>query len=348
MPAHHAEPTRRILVIDDEPDCTFELVEHLLMNGLSCIGMTDPKAALELFRQDTTIKIVVSDIKMPGMDGITLAQEMWKSCGDTRTVAFVMVTGHAGLSEARQALDLDEVAFILKPIDLDDLDRAIVRGFQRLDIRQIERASLAILRTRRHEAVAGPGRVAGEAIENSAAFAALIQAIGTTMADMGGAGALGVPASPVAAETGSDQENAVELMALASQLTDQHASLINRRFLRLTLQPDDTIAAWGRDTIIEAALSRLITGFIQASSDGAELTLDVAVADGMASLSITSSAIAPVPDQDPGNSGGDLALDLGLAAIWTHEASGSLALAAVGREGLTVSISLPAAQDSGA
>jgi hypothetical protein len=74
----------------------------------------------------------------------------------------------------------------------------------------------------------------------------------------------------------------------------------------------------------------------------------ISVADGMASLSITSSAIAPVPDQDPGNSGGDLALDLGLAAIWTHEASGSLALAAVGREGLTVSISLPAAQDSGA
>ena len=345
MPAHDTQPTGRILVIDDEPDCTFELVEHLSMNGLSAIGMTDPKAALEVFRQDTTIAIVVSDIKMPGMDGITLAQEIWKSCGDARPVAFVMVTGHAGLTEARQALDLDEVAFILKPIDLDDLDRSIAHAFQRLDIHRVERASLALLRAHYGKAAAGPVRVPGGAIEHSADFAAMIKAIGTTMADVGGAETLGVPAWLTTDDIGSDQNTEIGLMALASQLTEQHAGAISRRLLRLTLQHNDDVVAWGRATIIEAALTRLIGGFILASSDGAELTLGVSVSKGLARLSITSSTIAPASDPDPGraNAGKELVLNLGLAAIWTHEASGSLALAPAGTDGLVASVVLPAA-----
>ena len=342
MSAHHAPPTGRIVVIDDEPDCTFELVEHLEMNGLSCTGMTDPKAALELFRQDITIAIVISDIKMPGMDGITLVREISTSCGDTRPVALILVTGHAGMSEARQALDLNNVEFILKPIDLDDLDRAIARGFQRLDIQRIEKAALAILRTRRSTA-ATPPRTPGAPFAHSAEFAAMVAAIGTTLGDMDEAKDPGVAAWASADGAEHDPDTAVELMALARHLTEQHAAAINHRFLRLSFQPDENVMAWGRAGVVEAALSRLISGFILASINGAELELGVAMAHGRARLSLKSSAIAPASGHDAAAASQGLELDLALAALWTHEASGTLELAAIGTDGLVVTVTLPAA-----
>ncbi len=347
MSAHRAQATGRILVIDDEPDCTFELVEHLEMNGLACTGMTDPRAALELFRQDSTIAVVVSDIKMPGMDGITLVREISTSCGDQRPVALILVTGHAGMNEARQALDLDGVEFILKPIDLDDLDRAIARGFQRLDIQRIESAGLAVLRARRRGAAAAPARKPGEPFANSAGFAAMIEAIGTTLGDMGSAENTDVPAQFTARAVEPGQDTTIELMALARQLAEQHATTINRRSLRLIFQPDNDVLAWGRAAIVEAALARLISGFILASIEGAEVELAVTMADGRACLSIRSSAIAPASGQASGQALADasenLELDLGLAALWTHEAAGALELAVAGTDGLVVTIALPAA-----
>ena len=343
MPAPHALPGRRILVIDDEPDCTFELVEHLELNGLSCIGLTDPRAALDIFRQDPAIAIVVSDIKMPGMDGITLAKEIVRSCGDTRPVALVLVTGHAGLGEARQALDLEAVEFILKPIDLDDLDRAITRGFQQIDIQEIDIASLAALRSHRVTMAERP-EPSATPTANAAAFLALLEALRTSIADITHGSGLEMPTwfAPGASET--EEAIAIDLQELAKHLLEQRASILGRHALRLNWETDETVLAWGRPTIIEAAITRLISAFVLASAGGAELTLGITTASGRARLRVTSSEISPAAvAARPGlaEPGRPAALELGLAAIWTHLASGSLDLATAGKASVAGTLDLP-------
>jgi CheY-like chemotaxis protein len=332
--AHHAPQNGRVLVIDDEPDCTFELVEHLEMNGLACIGMTDPKAAVEVFRQDSSIAVVVSDIKMPGMDGITLARTISKFCGETRPVALILVTGHAGLSEARQALDLGTVEFILKPIDLDDLDRSIARAFQRLDVQRVEAAARTVLLKD------------ARLLPPQSAEASMMAAICTTMADAAAAEGFAIPAWLAAGETGQDQDAVIDLTPLSRQLAESCAATVAGRDLRLSCKAGDGVLARGRPALIEAALARLVGGVIAASANGADVSVAASMACGRPQVLIGSSAISRQGTADPTKAASGpkppaLAVELALGAIWTHLASGSLGLAEVGNDGLVITLTLP-------
>lgn len=66
----------KVLVIDDEEDIVEEVVELLEDEDFSCLGVSDAKDALDLIKADRDIAVMLSDIRMPGMDGLEMARHV--------------------------------------------------------------------------------------------------------------------------------------------------------------------------------------------------------------------------------------------------------------------------------
>ena len=110
----------RILVIDDDP-LSCESLETFLTTYLGHqVDCTDNcKKGLELFDQNP-YPIVISDIRMPGMSGIKLLQEIKKNTKGKNTDV-IIITGHGELSTAIEALRAGAYDYLLKPIDVEEL-----------------------------------------------------------------------------------------------------------------------------------------------------------------------------------------------------------------------------------
>jgi DNA-binding NtrC family response regulator len=69
-----SEDAMTVCVLDDEPSMVEMLQESLRCLGFSSIGTNDPHYALELIEQ-SRVRVVMSDIKMPGMDGLKFLEQ---------------------------------------------------------------------------------------------------------------------------------------------------------------------------------------------------------------------------------------------------------------------------------
>ncbi|MCU0585850.1 MAG: hybrid sensor histidine kinase/response regulator [Desulfobacterales bacterium] len=121
-----------ILIVDDEPDIRDVLSLALTDMGHDVRAAADGDEALRMFREART-PIVVTDIKMPGMDGIELLQKLKREDPDTEVV---MITGHGDLDLAIRSLKHEATDFITKPINIDVLEIALQRAQERILTRQ--------------------------------------------------------------------------------------------------------------------------------------------------------------------------------------------------------------------
>jgi len=120
-----------ILLVDDE-----EGIRKILGISLEDVGYRVFKAAsgeeaLSILRQAAP-GIVLTDIKMPGMDGIELLQAIKEESPDTEVI---MITGHGDLDLAIKSLQFDAADFITKPINEEALDIALKRAHERIWMR---------------------------------------------------------------------------------------------------------------------------------------------------------------------------------------------------------------------
>ena len=135
----------RILLVDDDAALLDALPEalRLRMNGIQIDTSETATDALERIRE-TDYDVIVSDIKMPGMDGLALLHEIRELRPATPTL---MITGHGERDLAVQALRGGAYDFVQKPIDRDyfvaSLERAIT--LRSLD-REVEQQRLALER----------------------------------------------------------------------------------------------------------------------------------------------------------------------------------------------------------
>ncbi|MDP9046282.1 MAG: response regulator [Pseudomonadota bacterium] len=81
----------QILVVDDSSTVRDEVAGFLKRNGLDVATAVDGKDGLAKLRADPKVKLVVSDVNMPNMDGLTMAEKIRGELGN-KTVNIVMLT----------------------------------------------------------------------------------------------------------------------------------------------------------------------------------------------------------------------------------------------------------------
>lgn len=130
----HGRETGRetVLLVDDEADIR-ELLSMLLEDlGFSVLTASDGEKGLALFRT-AQAPIVLTDIKMPGLDGIGLLAAIKDHLPETEVV---MISGHADMELAIQSLKLGASDFITKPIDIALLEHSLGKARERIALKR--------------------------------------------------------------------------------------------------------------------------------------------------------------------------------------------------------------------
>jgi signal transduction histidine kinase len=123
---------KKILLVDDEKDIRDVLRLPLMDLGFEVLDAENGEDALNVFR-NLKPPMVVTDIKMPGMDGLELLQKIKREDPETEVI---MITGHGDMDLAVKSLKFDATDFITKPINVDVLEIAIRRAVERILTRQ--------------------------------------------------------------------------------------------------------------------------------------------------------------------------------------------------------------------
>ena len=125
----------KILVVDDEPD-----LEHLVRQRMrreirsgkySFVFAHNGVEALEVLSEEQDIDMVLSDINMPRMDGLTLLEQIPKVDPNIRSV---IVSAYGDMKNIRTAMNRGAFDFITKPIDFEDMRVTIQRTLRHLEL----------------------------------------------------------------------------------------------------------------------------------------------------------------------------------------------------------------------
>ncbi|MGQ9921839.1 MAG: sigma-54-dependent transcriptional regulator [Desulfobacca sp.] len=111
----------RILVVDDEPSIRESLGGWLRQDGFEVDTAADGMAALAMTKE-TRYDIMLIDVKMPEMDGLTLLKKLKETEPE---VAVVMMTAHGAIQDAVDAMRLGAYDYLLKPFDLEELSLTV-------------------------------------------------------------------------------------------------------------------------------------------------------------------------------------------------------------------------------
>ncbi|MBW2192757.1 MAG: response regulator [Deltaproteobacteria bacterium] len=122
--------TEDILLVDDEEGIRKVLSIYLMDGGYAVRTAESGEEALAIFRESQP-PIVLTDIKMPGMDGIELLQKIKAENPDTQVI---MITGHGDIDLTIKSLQYDAADFITKPINDEALDVALKRARERISL----------------------------------------------------------------------------------------------------------------------------------------------------------------------------------------------------------------------
>ncbi len=124
-----------ILVVDDEPDLEALVLQKFrkqIRDGLvSFVFAHDGVEALELIEQHPHVDLVVSDINMPRMDGLSLLQKLQEAEDKKSTI---IVSAYGDMSNIRTAMNRGAFDFLTKPIDFADLETTIQKTIRHVEM----------------------------------------------------------------------------------------------------------------------------------------------------------------------------------------------------------------------
>jgi len=103
----------KILLVDDDAAFRSEFKDFL--EGYSVAEAGDAKEALEILKKPNDIDLILLDIRLPGMDGLTLLQKIKEAAPDP---SVVILTGHSSKDVAIKALKLHADDYLEKPLDV--------------------------------------------------------------------------------------------------------------------------------------------------------------------------------------------------------------------------------------
>ncbi|MBT8369869.1 MAG: response regulator, partial [Deltaproteobacteria bacterium] len=123
---------KSILLVDDEEGIRKVLSIVLADMGFRVHTASSGAEALQIFK-DIRPPIVLTDIKMPEMDGLELLRAVKKVSPDTEVI---MITGHGDMDLAIKSVKYEATDFVTKPINDEVLEIAIKRAQERISMRQ--------------------------------------------------------------------------------------------------------------------------------------------------------------------------------------------------------------------
>jgi DNA-binding NtrC family response regulator len=132
-----------ILVVDDELGIR-DLLSEILNDEGHTVELAENASQAREIRGRTRPDLVLLDIWMPDTDGVTLLKE-WSAAG-LLTMPVIMMSGHATIDTAVDAMRIGAQAFLEKPITLQKLLKAVEQGLAREQVRQAVAAHLTAAR----------------------------------------------------------------------------------------------------------------------------------------------------------------------------------------------------------
>ena len=131
-PMNPSQDKTQILLVDDEEDIRDVLSMALSDMGYQVFTAANGETAWKIFL-DKTPPIVMTDIKMPVMDGIELLQRIKRENSDTEVI---MITGHGDMDLAIKSLKHKATDFITKPINVEALEISLKRTQEKIITRK--------------------------------------------------------------------------------------------------------------------------------------------------------------------------------------------------------------------
>jgi DNA-binding NtrC family response regulator len=110
-----------ILIVDDDRDICEYMTTMLEATGYAVASLSDPTKVVDLLRQDE-FHLLVIDLMMPEMDGISLIQDIRKVDSD---IAIIVFTGYPSVDSAVEALKLTVSDYVKKPFEIDEMREKI-------------------------------------------------------------------------------------------------------------------------------------------------------------------------------------------------------------------------------
>ena len=160
MSMETAERDIKLLLIDDEEVIHKSVGGFLRRMDYEVLHAENAEEGLQVF-EETGADIVISDIKMPGMDGIELLDELGKR---SRDVEVILITGHGDLDLAIEALRKGAFDFFRKPVVLEELLVCLQRTRRYREVRRekerIQKRLEVLLRSK--EVQSGKREIVGE------------------------------------------------------------------------------------------------------------------------------------------------------------------------------------------
>ncbi|BFL84787.1 hypothetical protein LFREDSHE_32370 [Shewanella baltica] len=130
-----------VLIIDDEPHIGTVLVQLFELEGIKALATTEPKGIAKHLHKDWA-GMVISDVNMPQLDGISLMQQIRLQDPD---LPVVLLTGFGDIAMAVNALKQGAYDFLEKPFNnehiLDVVKRALDKRSLTLENRKLKRIS---------------------------------------------------------------------------------------------------------------------------------------------------------------------------------------------------------------
>ena len=127
----------RVLIVDDEPDMLENCTRILSRQGYSCTTAGDGAAALAILERDRP-DLVLTDFKMPGMDGLTLLRQAHEL---DPALPIIMITGFATIESAVAAVKEGAFDYLPKDFSVDQLRVAVERALRHRGL-QVENRNL--------------------------------------------------------------------------------------------------------------------------------------------------------------------------------------------------------------
>jgi two-component system response regulator HydG len=121
---------KKLLILDDEQSILDSLSRTLSDLGCELILCNDPRKALDLLKTAEP-QVVLTDLKMPGMDGIEVLQRVKAHNVD---IQVILITGHGSIDEAVAAMKKGAYDFIPKPFNKQEITAVVNRAFEKVSL----------------------------------------------------------------------------------------------------------------------------------------------------------------------------------------------------------------------